>query len=168
MTAELQQAVTAAESALADAVRLRTNLQHQADEAAGEAARLLHTLEEAKRKLAAATPVDRTKVECIGGSDPSDPAHKQHRANGQQIDYVVLSAEERAKGFVRPVRDAYRHAPCGAVTTMSRVLAETYARDPFFYNGTFCSTCRAHFDVGEDGLFTWLESDGREIHKVGT
>src|SRR4051812_40960171 len=69
-------------------------------------------------------------------SDPNDPRLgrgvdeepvKQHAA------YLILSAEERAKGFVRPVRDAYRHTACGSVTTMSRELAETYARDPKFY-----------------------------------
>lgn len=34
---------------------------------------------------------------------PIDPATAQHTA------YFVLSAEERAKGFVRPVRQKYRH-----------------------------------------------------------
>jgi hypothetical protein len=28
---------------------------------------------------------------------------------GMQKDYLVLSEEERAKGFVRPVRTQYRH-----------------------------------------------------------
>lgn len=31
-------------------------------------------------------------------------------ADGQHVDYWVLSAEERAKGFVRPVRLSYKHA----------------------------------------------------------
>lgn len=84
---------------------------------------------------------------------------------GQQKAYVVLSEEERAKGFVRPVRDAYVHDKCGQVTSMGRSLAETYARDPFFYSGTFCSTCRAHFPVGDiDGEFIWLGTS----EKVGT
>lgn len=46
---------------------------------------------------------------------------------------------------------------------MGYALAETYARDPYFYSGTFCVHCRAHFPVGEDGEFTW--DDGQ---KVGT
>lgn len=29
--------------------------------------------------------------------------------DGQQRDHLILSAEERAKGFVRPVRRSYRH-----------------------------------------------------------
>jgi len=85
-------------------------------------------------------------------------------ATGQQREYLVLPAEERAKGFVRPIRTSYRHEVCGAVTTMARALAETYARDPYFYSGTYCSTCRGHFPVGADGEFVWLP-DGT---KVGT
>lgn len=89
---------------------------------------------------------------------------KEGPLQGQQRDYVVLSESERAKGFVRPYRDSYRHERCGAVTSMGRALSETYARDPDFYSGTFCATCRGHFPVGEDGEFTWT-LDGK---KVGT
>lgn len=53
---------------------------------------------------------------------------------------------------------------CGTVTTMARSLAETYARDPGFYSGTFCVGCGKHFPVGEDGEFVW---DGTD-EKVGT
>jgi len=81
-----------------------------------------------------------------------------------QKDYVVLSNEERARGFVRPVRRSYKHLTCGVVTTMGHALAETYARDPEFYSGTFCAGCRAHFPVGADGEFVW---DGTD-EKVGT
>lgn len=98
------------------------------------------------------------------GSPVTDD-HRELKANGQQKGYVVLSEEERAKGFVRPVRDSYIHEKCGAVTTMGRALAETYARDPYFYSGTFCATCRSHFPVGDiDGEFVW---DGT-TEKVGT
>lgn len=83
---------------------------------------------------------------------------------GQQQDYVVLAEEERAKGFVRPVRRSYKHLKCGTVTTMGQTLAETYARDPYFYSGTFCCGCGDHFPVGEDGEFVW---DGTS-QKVGT
>ncbi len=57
---------------------------------------------------------------------------------------------------------------CGHITTMSRAIAETYARDPHFYSGTFCSTCRKHFDIGERGEFVWYEFDGSTGPKVGT
>lgn len=77
---------------------------------------------------------------------------------------VILCDEERRKGFVRPVRHSYVHAKCGAKTTMGQKLAETYARDPKFYSGTFCCKCGSHFPVGADGEFTW---DGTS-EKVGT
>lgn len=138
--------------------------------------------------------------------------------NGQQKTYLVLPDEERAKGFVRPVRDSYKHVGipgprfplrdltaeeqeqyassgyvkredypetqrvgsavgrywtqqqldsvgkgCGTVTTMSRTLAETYARDPRFYSGTFCARCATHLPVGERGEFVWMDGS-----RVGT
>lgn len=83
---------------------------------------------------------------------------------GQQRGYVVLAEEECAKGFVRPVRHSYRHLKCGVVTTMGQSLAETYARNPAFYSGTFCCGCGTHFPVGPDGEFVW---DGTS-EKVGT
>ena len=95
---------------------------------------------------------------------PVTPDHREiDPTTGLQKGYVVLSKEERAKGFVRPVRQHYVHLKCGTLTTMGRALAETYARDPYFYSGTFCCHCRAHFPVGEDGEFVW---EGTE-EKVG-
>ena len=95
------------------------------------------------------------------------PVTADHReinpATGQQKGYVVLSEAERAKGFIRRVRRTYVHQKCGAATTMGQALAETYARDPYFYSGTFCVGCKTHFPVGEDGEFVW--DDGT---KVGT
>jgi len=92
------------------------------------------------------------------------PEHRNLRPDGMQNDYVVLAEEERAKGFVRPVRRSYRHLKCGTVTIMGQTIAETYARDPGFYGGTFCCGCRAHFRVGPKGEFVW---DGTD-EKVGT
>lgn len=82
---------------------------------------------------------------------------------GQNAAYLVLPAEERAKGFIRPLRTTYRHKVCGQVTTMSVGLAETYARQPDFYGATFCTTCQMHRPVGWDGEFEWLDGT-----KVGT
>lgn len=43
-------------------------------------------------------------------SDPNDPCLKEgQKDKGQNECYLVLSEEERAKGFVRPYRDAYIH-----------------------------------------------------------
>ena len=96
---------------------------------------------------------------------PVTPDHREiDPATGQQKAYVVLSQEERAKGFVRPVRRSYVHEKCGATTTMGQALAETYARDPGFYSGTFCCECRKHFPVGVDGEFVWAGT----CEKVGT
>lgn len=150
---------------------------------------------------------------------PVTPDHREiNPKTGMQKGYVVLSADERAKGFVRPVRRTYIHTGrsicgknrptkhgklggqidvcgfepghagecfqtfftmdqpaaaeaeqshrrggCGVATTMGMALAETYARDPKFYSGTFCCNCGSHFDVGEQGEFEW--EDGS---KVGT
>lgn len=91
------------------------------------------------------------------------PGHREIKKCGQQRDYVVLAEEERAKEFARPVRRTYKHLKCGSTTTMSQTIAETYAREPGFYSGTFCVACSAHFPVGEDGEFVW--EDGS---KVGT
>jgi hypothetical protein len=97
------------------------------------------------------------------GSPVTDDHREINPQTGMQKGYVVLSAEERAKGFVRPVRRSYVHETCGTLTTMGQALAETYARDPLFYSGTFCAGCRAHFPVGDDGEFVW---DGT-TEKVG-
>lgn len=149
---------------------------------------------------------------------PVTPDHREiDQLTGQQRGYVVLSAEERAKGFVRPVRRSYVHVGiagptfplrdlteqeietygahghvkyeeypedrrpslgrfwtqqeldavgrgCGVETTMGQALAETYARQPDFYSGTFCAGCRVHRPVGADGEFVWSGTDER----VGT
>jgi hypothetical protein len=42
-------------------------------------------------------------------TDPKDPRLNETKSGGQQEAYLVLSEEERAKGFVRPVRDSYKH-----------------------------------------------------------
>lgn len=128
---------------LHDAIRRLAN-GDQAEESATQAAEL----------VIASASVDRTKTTLTDGS-PVTPDHRELRPDGQQKGYIVLSDDERAKGFVRPVRFAYVHDKCGGVTTMGLALAETYAREPSFYSGTFCAICRTHFPVGADGEFTW-------------
>lgn len=85
--------------------------------------------------------------------------------------YLVLSDDERAKGFVRPLRHTYVHwntkdgtpmpkvitstanlKGCGAATKMADAIAETYAREPKFYGATYCVGCKKHLPVSE---FTW-------------
>ena len=152
-------------------------------------------------------PVDRSQVQLVGGGEVTPDHREINPTTGMQRDYMVLTEEERAKGFVRPVRRSYRHvgarpklslrdltdeereryaqfdyvkfeaypeselpatgrfwtqvqleSGCGAVTTMAQVLAETYARDPKFYDGTFCATCRKHLPLAE---FVWDGTDER-------
>lgn len=147
--------------------------------------------------------------------DPNNPCLKNIKPDGQQACYLVLSEEERAKGFVRPVRRSYKHVGiagpkyplrdlteqeleawkgdpdpfvkfeiypegekaigrywtqkeldsvgkgCGSVTTMGQAIAETYARQPNYYSGTFCVHCGKHFPVGEDGEFVWIDDETR-------
>jgi hypothetical protein len=98
-------------------------------------------------------------------TDPNDPdLGRGPGGEGMNKKYLILSEEERAQGFVRPVRNAYVHEKCGVVTYMGRALAETYARDPYFYGATFCVGCNTHLPVGADGEFVW---DGTD-EKVGT
>jgi len=120
--------------------------------------RTLRALEE-KRKIAESIPVDRTARTLTDGSPVTDDHREIDPSSGQQKNYVVLSAEERAKGFVRPLRRSYIHDACGCTTSMGLALCETYARDPYFYSGTFCSICRAHFPLEQ---FKWSE-DGEVV-----
>jgi hypothetical protein len=88
-------------------------------------------------------------------TDPNDPRL------GRGVDtepipqhevYLVLSDEERAKGFIRPLHRVYVHKTCGTKTTMGLALCETYARDPKFYCATYCCGCSKHLPVSE---FLW-------------
>lgn len=112
-------------------------------------------------------------------TDRTDPrlTHGVDEAPVPQAEaYLVLSDEERAKGFVRPVRRSYLHTGttpemrgnvlirasadgCGALTTMGLALCETYACDPKFYGATYCTGCRMHRPVGE---FRW-DVDGEVV-----
>lgn len=115
-------------------------------------------------------PVDRTKQCMTDGSPVKDESYREiDPATGQQKGYIALCPAERAKGFVRPVRRTYVHVGinpkmngiviikagangCGTRTTMALALAETYARDPGFYTGTFCCSCGTHRPLNE---FIW-------------
>lgn len=131
---------------------------------------------EAALKKAEAPAVDRSKV-CTTSGRPADVVRaEQTNETGQHKDYIVLCPDERAKGFVRPYRDAYRHVGklqelvsdnsrpshtvrvggCGSVTKMGHALSETYARDPKFYSHTFCVGCNRHLPVEE---FVWMDDE---------
>lgn len=102
-------------------------------------------------------------------NDPNDPrlTHGAESLDGPPVPqadvYLVLSADERAKGFIRPVRRSYTHEFCGTSTKMAVAIAETYAANPAYYGSTYCANCGAHRPVGPGGEFVW--DDGS---KVGT
>jgi len=82
-----------------------------------------------------------------GGIDPT---------TGQHRGYWILPESERAKGFIRPLRQEYTHIVCGGPTAMGLAIAETYARDPSYYKGTFCATCKKHYPNEE---FVWKDTN---------
>lgn len=99
-------------------------------------------------------PADRSKTMLSGGGEvPKDGSHKQtDHTTGLQKGYIVLTPEERSKGFVRPLRRTYLHKTCMTTTRMSLDISETYARDPYFYNATYCCACKLHLPLTE---FVW-------------
>ncbi len=116
--------------------------------------------EKAARFVAAATEALGPPKLCTTSGEPVAKVRaEQVNDTGQHKGYVVLCEDERKKGFVRPYRDAYKHLSCGSVTTMGRALSETYARDPKFYNATFCVNCNKHLPLTE---FVWT-ADGEQV-----
>lgn len=115
-------------------------------------------------------------------TDPADPRlgkGSDDTPRPQNETYLVLSEAERAKGYLRPVRDTYRHVGaltqletdsgtpshqvrtggCGTLTTMGKAIAETYARDPWLYGSTYCVTCQKHRPLKE---FAWLTGESMD------
>lgn len=126
----------------------------------------------AATERAPAPPTDPSlhKLATISGEPPAagyeraDAPQPVDPATGQNKDHWVLPEEERAKGYIRPVRRGTTHLKCGTTTYMPVDCAETYARDPKFYSKTFCFSCKAYLPVGPDGEFVW---EGTQ-EKVGT
>ncbi len=102
---------------------------------------------------------DDTRLCSTTGESPAKVRAEQTEPSGQHKAYLILCDEERKKGFVKPYRASYRHRTCGTLTTMGRAIAETYARDPWFYGATFCVACNVHLPLAE---FTW-EPDGEPM-----
>lgn len=136
------------------------------EQAEGLAAVLTRKAREAQRarreeaeRIANLPPVDRSALCTTNGKTPEEVRASQTNKTGQHDGYIILCDAERAKGFVRPYRDSYRHTTCGGITTMGRALSETYARDPQFYGATFCCRCNRHLPVSE---FVWT-ADGQVL-----
>jgi len=64
-------------------------------------------------------------------TDKNDPNLNKIKSSGQQESYLILSDEERAKGFVRPVRTAYVHTGIkiiGEISILSKKDKERYKK----------------------------------------
>jgi hypothetical protein len=59
---------------------------------------------------------------------PVTEDHRELKENGQQKGYVVLSEEERKKGFVRPVRTTYTHVGRKALYPLRDLTPEEQER----------------------------------------
>jgi hypothetical protein len=123
--------------------------------------------------------MDKTRLCTTNGKSVAEVRASQTNETGQHDGYIVLCPDERAKGFVRPYRDSYKHVGvetqlvddnddlshkvrtggCGTVTRMGCALSETYARDPQFYTATFCVGCNKHLPIAE---FVWT-ADGQQV-----
>lgn len=102
-----------------------------------------------------------TKKRTLSGRPPLNPYDVRapapvNPATGMHDDYWVLTDDERAKGYVRPVRREYIHNRCNERTIMAKAIAETFARDPKFYGETYCAACRQHYRCNE---FTWAGTE---------
>jgi hypothetical protein len=128
-----------------------------------------------EKRVATVTHLPPTTRATATGRAPTNPDEasvpdSRQLPDGQYADHWVLPEEERAKGFVRPVRLSYRHVGnevikgCGGVTTMGKSIAETYARQPTYYGTTYCSGCHQYLRVGATGEFVWEGT----AEKVGT
>lgn len=99
---------------------------------------------EVGRKIAEleAPPVDRSNLCTLHGTDPAKISEVQTETEGQHKDYLVLCEEERAKGFVRPVRRSYRHVGKKLRGRLDEVTP------PYESNGKIFPFID-HFDIGE-------------------
>lgn len=92
-------------------------------------------------------------------ANPADPRLHQTGPDGQAEVYLVLPEEElKSDAFERPLLFRYVHGKCGGVTSVGGKIALTFAKDPTFYDTTFCCHCLAQFPVDE---FTWEGADQR-------
>jgi hypothetical protein len=84
---------------------------------------------------------------------------------GQYKKYLVLTKEEISKGYIRPLRRTYFHVECQSKTKMAIKIAQTFARNPTFYDATYCYKCQLHKPLRE---FLWVEGDKITNQIVGT
>ena len=54
-------------------------------------------------------PTDEAKLCTTSGEPPAKVRAEQTEETGQHKSYLILCDAERAKGFVKPYRDSYKH-----------------------------------------------------------
>ena len=99
---------------------------------------------------------DRPAIQLTDGSPvPADGSHTKLRPDGQQQGYVVLAPEERAKGFIRPYRDMYRHVGLRPVYPTRPLTTEE--RERYASNGYVCFEAYPESEAPKTGRF-WTEA----------
>lgn len=76
----------------------------------------------------------------------------QKRPDGQYENHPVSVGPK----YVQPLRNMYRHIPCGGETRFGNQIAETYATNPHYYGRTFCVVCHDYFTLDQ---FLWLPDE---------
>lgn len=99
--------------------------------------------------------------------DRDDPRLKNVGPDGMQEAYLVLSDEERKKGFVRPLRRSYIHvgrAICGKQNDelyQRRLLDDDLPSEDVVAYG--CSALPGH----EDECASWMPLTRKQLHQHG-
>lgn len=97
-----------------------------------------------------------------GPKNPTRPLTDKEQEAHSHMNYVVFEeypeSEFPKTGKFWTQEQLDRANGCGSVTKMSSSIAETYARDPKFYDATFCVRCGNHLPVSE---FVWDGTDER-------
>ena len=74
----------------------------------------------------------------------------------QEKTETELSDNERARGFVRPLRNTNKHPECGGITLMSDKIAENMAKKPNHYDEMYCIDCKTSAPLDK---FIWHGTD---------
>lgn len=89
---------------------------------------------------------------------------EQTEKTGQHKDYIVLCPDERAKGFVRPYRDAYRHVGekmCGAYIDPPHIR-----NNPENTQTLICRKAVGHEGSCGDLWWTLPHAEAEQVHRT--
>jgi len=99
------------------------------------------------------------------GKVPKYPLKKlteEEKQRYEKYDYIAFEIYPESKSPATGrfwTQKEFDNNGCNTVTTMVNPIAETYARDPWFYGATYCVHCRMHKPLEE---FIW-EPDGESM-----